>query len=278
MSIDNYRHYIGLGGVPKHDKTIAYLWEQRLHRLMLTVALLTLPAFYLEITEQSSWFRHLGQALDLIILLAFICELIWMLYLVEQKWLYLLHNWLNLLIILGAAISLTGVDGEWLPLARLFRLAYASLIIARILSGMRNLFTPGAMPYLLGWSTILFMLSGAGFYWLEPTVHTYSQGLWLAFTTGATVGYGDLVPTTNGARIFAVINVLFGLAILSITTASIAAMFIGADEKKLREALHHDIRSLHLEIQQLRQELAQIKPNLTDAPVQTHTPPAPPPR
>lgn len=278
MSIDNYRHYIGIGGVPKHDKAIAYLWEQRLHRLMLIVALLTLPAFYLEITQQSGWFRHLGQALDLIILMAFISELIWMLYLVEQKSLYLLHNWLNLLIILGAAISLTGVDGEWLPLARLFRLAYVSLMMARILGAMRNLFTPGAMPYLLGWAMILFMLSGAGFYWLEPTVHTYTQGLWLAFTTGATVGYGDIVPTTNVSRVFAVINVLFGLSILSITTASIAAMFIGADEKKLREELHHDIRALHAEVRQLRVELTQCNLTPTDAPVQTHTPPAPPPR
>ncbi|MEQ1667762.1 MAG: ion channel, partial [Sulfuriferula sp.] len=264
--------------VPKHDKAIAYQWEQRLHYLMLIVALLTLPAFYLEITQQSAWFKHLGQGLDLIILLAFTAELIWMTYLVEQKSLYVLHNWLNLLIILGAAISLTGVDGEWLPLARLFRLAYVSLIIARLLSTIRNVFTPGAVPYLLGWATILFMLSGAGFYWLEPTVHTYSQGLWLAFTTGATVGYGDLVPTTNAARALAIINVLFGLAVLSITTASIAAFFIGADERKLRDELHHDIRALHAEVQQLRAELIQHQLKPTDAPAQTHTPPVPPPR
>ncbi|BBP01772.1 potassium channel family protein [Sulfuriferula nivalis] len=278
MSIDNYRHYIGIGGVPKHDKAIAYLWEQRLHRLMLVVALLTLPAFYLEITEQSGWFRHLGQALDFVILMAFISELVWMLYLVEQKSLYLLHNWLNLLIIFGAAISLTGVDGEWLPLARLFRLAYVSLMIARLLGTIRNLFTPGAIPYLLGWATILFLLAGAGFYWLEPTVHTYSEGLWLAFTTGATVGYGDIVPTTSATRILSVIIVLFGLGILSVTTASIAAVFIGADEKKLREELHHDIRALHAEVLQLRIELQQCKPKPTDALAQTHTQPVQPPR
>ncbi len=278
MSIDNYRSYVGIGGVPKHDKAIAYLWERRLHYLMLVVALLTLPAFYLEITQQSAWFKHFGQVLDLVILIAFTAELIWMTYLVEQKSLYVLHNWLNLLIILGAAISLTGVDGEWLPLARLFRLAYVSLIIARLLSTIRNVFTPGAVPYLLGWATILFMLSGAGFYWLEPTVHTYSQGLWLAFTTGATVGYGDLVPTTNAARALAIINVLFGLAVLSITTASIAAFFIGADERKLRDELHHDIRALRTEVQQLRAELIKYQLKPADAPAQTHTPPVLPPR
>ena len=278
MSIDNYRSLVGIGGVPKHDKPIAYLWERRLHYLMLVIALLTLPAFYLETNPQTSWFKHAQQSLDLIILVAFTAELIWMLYLVEQKSLYLLHNWLNLLIISGAAISLMGVNDEWLPLARLFRLAYVSLMIARLLSSMRKLFTPGAVPYLLGWATILFMLAGAGFYWLEPTVHTYSQGLWLAFTTGATVGYGDLTPTTNASRLFAVLIVLLGLAVLSITTASIVAFFIGADERKLRAELHHDIRALHNEVQQLRAELMQHYITPTDAPAQTHTQPTLPPR
>ncbi|ARU30780.1 hypothetical protein CAP31_03200 [Sulfuriferula sp. AH1] len=251
----NFRIFMGIGGVPEHDRPSAYLWERRLHWLMVAVALLTLPAFYLEVSEQSGFFRHLGQLLDLIILIAFIAEFVWMLHMVEQKSLYILHNWLNLLIIFGAAISLTGMDGEWLPLARLFRLAYVSLMIARLLGSIRNLFTPGATPYLLGWMVVIMLLSGGGFYWLEPTVHSYSQGLWLAFTTGATVGYGDIVPTTDASRLFAAAMVVLGFAMLSVVTASIAAFFIGEDERKMRGELHHDIRELREEVQKLRAEL-----------------------
>jgi voltage-gated potassium channel len=251
----NYRAYMGMGGVPERDKPLAYLWERRLHWLMVAVALLTLPAFYLEVTQQTGLYRHIGQLLDLVILAAFITEFFWMHHVVEQKSLYILHNWLNLLIILGAALSLIGIDGEWLPLARLFRLAYVSLMIARLLGSVRNLFTPGATPYLLGWMVVIMLLSGGGFYWLEPTVHSYSQGLWLAFTTGATVGYGDLVPTTDASRLFAAAMVILGFAMLSVVTASIAAFFIGEDEKKMRQELHQDIRDLREEVQKLRLEL-----------------------
>ncbi len=49
----------------------------------------------------------------------------------------------------------------------------------------------------LGLGLITWLLAGAGFWWLEPTIQSYWDGLWLAFTTGATVGYGDFVPTVG---------------------------------------------------------------------------------
>jgi hypothetical protein len=42
---------------------------------------------------------------------------------------------------------------------------------------------------------------------------------------------------------------------LSVVTASIAAFFIGEDERKMRGELHHDIRELREEVQKLRAEL-----------------------
>jgi voltage-gated potassium channel len=46
-------------------------------------------------------------------------------------------------------------------------------------------------------------------------------------TTAATVGYGDVavVPSTPTSRVFAVVVVLLGLAVLSLATASLAAIF-----------------------------------------------------
>lgn len=47
-------------------------------------------------------------------------------------------------------------------------------------------------------------------YFLEPDVNTYVHGAWLAFTAGATVGFGDSVPSMPASRIFAVCIVLLG--------------------------------------------------------------------
>ena len=105
----------------------------------------------------------------------------------------------------------------------------------------------------------ILLLGGVGFWALEPHVKNFSDGLWLAFTTAATVGYGDLVPSTNMSRAFSVLVVLLGLSVLSLVTASLAAIFVerevGAEERKIERDLMRELRTLREEVQQLRAEI-----------------------
>src|SRR5256885_655798 len=82
----------------------------------------------------------------------------------------------------------------------LLRLALVGLLLTRILGSLRNMFSPGGIPFIIGLGAITLGIAGAGFYWIEPTVHSYADGVWLAFVTGSTVGYGDVVPTTTASR------------------------------------------------------------------------------
>lgn len=254
MAVD-FRRWLGMGGVPPHDHTEAYIWEQRLHWFMVAVALLAIPAYYLEMQQYGDPLPGFGVELDLFIFLAFSLETLWMLRVCRHKWLYLKYNWLNALIILGSGLGLVGLPGEWLPLVRLLRIAYVALALARMIASLRLLLSARAVPYAFVLGIITLLAAGAGFYWLEPTVHSFGEGLWLAFITGATVGYGDFVPTTTAARIFAVIMVIVGFTVFSLVTASISAFFVGEDEKKLRREMHHDILALRREIAELRSVL-----------------------
>jgi voltage-gated potassium channel len=260
--LHNIRNLIGMGGVPQHDNPEAYVWERRLHWVMVGVALLALPSFYLEAVYAHGALYWVGRGLDAFILVAFSVEFLWMMRLTRQRGLYVLHNWLNLLIIASAAFSLWHISTDWFPIARLVRLAYVSMVLARAIGAMRQVLTPASVPFLLGWGVLVFALGGGVFYWLEPTVHSYGDGLWLAFVTGSTVGYGDVVPTTTGSRIFAAFIVLVGFAMLSLVTASFAAFFIGEDEKKLRREMHQDIRELRQEVAKLRAELGKSSDQL----------------
>lgn len=100
---------------------------------------------------------------------------------------------------------------------------------------------------------------GVGFWILEPRALTLSDGLWLAFTTAATVGYGDIIPTTHASRAFSVVVVLFGLAVLSLVTASVAAMLVETDERQLARKLLHEIAELRNEMRSLRAEVVQAR-------------------
>ena len=98
-------------------------------------------------------------------------------------------------------------------------------------------------------------LGGVGFWLLEPRALTLADGLWLAFTTAATVGYGDIVPSTHASRAFSVLVVLLGLAVLSLVTASVAAMFVEIEERQIERDLMREIAGLRAEVRGLHDEL-----------------------
>ena len=107
---------------------------------------------------------------------------------------------------------------------------------------------------------VILLLGGVGFWLLDPNVKTIADGLWLAFTTAATVGYGDMVPSTHASRGFAVIVVMLGLAVLSLTTASLSAIFVEKDVEEaevrpIEQELMREIRHLRDEVHALRHEV-----------------------
>lgn len=109
-------------------------------------------------------------------------------------------------------------------------------------------------------------LGGVGFWLLDPRILTLTDGLWLAFTTASTVGFGDVVPSTHMSRAFAVLVVLMGMAVLSLVTASLSAILVekevDAEERQIEVDLMREIRHLRHEVSTLRDEVAALRPAL----------------
>lgn len=123
----------------------------------------------------------------------------------------------------------------------------------------KRLVTRRGVMYSLVLCLLILGLGGVGFWVIEPRAVTLSDGLWLAFTTAATVGYGDIVPSTHLSRVFAVLVVLLGLAVLSLVTASVAAMFVETEERQIERDLMHAIGALRSEVKSLHDELRELK-------------------
>lgn len=276
--------WLGMGGVPPEDNTQAYQWERRLHWAMIGIASLSIPSFYIEEFAEGARLRVLGTLIEWFILIAFSAELLWMLSITRQRSQYLVRNWLDVMIIVFTTASLIGAQWQWVPLVRLLRLALVGVLLARVVGSTRKVLRPGGLPYVLAFGFVSLLVAGAGFYWLEPTVHSFGEGLWLAFVTGTTIGYGDFVPTTWPSRLFAVFMVLVGFGILSVATANVAALLIGQDEARLRHEMHRDIRDmrgeiatlisneeravireLHHEIRELRREVAHLRREIEES-------------
>ena len=123
----------------------------------------------------------------------------------------------------------------------------------------KRLITRRGLVYSLVLCLMILGLGGVGFWILEPRAHSLSDGLWLAFTTAATVGYGDIVPSTHASRTFSVVVVLLGLAVLSLVTASVAAMFVETEERQIERDLMHEIGALRVELRHLHEEVRQLR-------------------
>lgn len=159
---------------------------------------------------------------------------------------------LALALLLAAVLPASAGSGIALALRGLA----AALTLLRLMWSLQPAVRRGGLAWLLLLALAVLGVCGAGFWWLEPRAHTFGDGLWLAFTTAATVGYGDIVPTTPASKIFAVFVVLLGFAVLSLVTAAIAAMWVESQERRMeREILH----SLHRQVQGLRDDIAALR-------------------
>jgi voltage-gated potassium channel len=225
---------------------------QRPFRSILFVALvLSIPAFYLLLDDADARLRDIGSLLYALTALLVGIDL-WQRRGREPDWRLRL---VDTGILLGALASAWPVGTPWSALEWWLRLIYSAVVFLRFPALVAPWALPRHLMQIIALSIILLAMAGAGFYWMEPRVLTYADGVWLAFITGATVGYGDLVPSTHASRIFAVFIVLLGYAIFSVITASIAALFVGEDEKHFQQDLHVDIRALRHEIALLHKEL-----------------------
>lgn len=243
--------WIGLAGVAPDDNPVAQGWQKRLHPFMVAIALLSLPAYMLDTAMQHPDWHRIATVLDAAIFAAFAAELVWMLRVSSFPAAYFAENWLNAVIVAGAGAALLGAATEWVAVVRVMRVAVSGLVMIRALTGFRDLFTHRGAPALIGIAFLTLLCAGGMFYWIDPGIHSYWDGLWLAFTTGTTVGYGDVVPTTGASRAFAALMVLIGVALMTLFTANVVAFFVGRDERELRHELHHEIVKLRVEIAQL---------------------------
>ncbi len=78
---------------------------------------------------------------------------------------------------------------------------------------------------------IIIFFSSLAITYFEPGI-SFVNGVWWSIVTLTTVGYGDISPTTGGGRAVAAIIMFFGIGLLGMLSANLAAIMIS---KRIRE-------------------------------------------
>ncbi len=233
---------VGLAGVAPDENARARLWGRRLEWPMFFAAIWILIDWYLAAKGVTS--PLLSFTTDWLIWLCFITEMTILGALVDDRRRYVRQNWMSLVIILAGVPVLFGVETYYAGILRTLRLALMMGIFIRISQDMRLLLSRHHLGTTLAISFVILVFSGFLISGIDPAFDNPIDGIWWAWVTVSTVGYGDFVPTTTESRIFGAMLILMGVGLFSMLTASFSALFIEKDEREVIEKEERNIRRI----------------------------------
>jgi voltage-gated potassium channel len=258
MNRQRFHDWIGLSGITDDENAHARRWAKRLEWPLLLMALWILISWYW--SSQSRLTADHEHLLNWCIWLFFVFEAVLLTTLVDNKSRYLKSNWLNLVIILAGIPVLWGYVPYAASLRALRLLIFLSLLL-QLSATVRAVLSRNNLGPTLMVSFFIIMIAGYLIAGMDPNIETPADGIWWAWVTVTTVGYGDLVPTSTEGRIFGGLLILMGIGLFSMLTASFSAFFI-ANRSELREAETGHFQALNKQLERLNQRLDSLEKRL----------------
>jgi voltage-gated potassium channel len=248
------------------DANHAAVWKQlesgrvvhRFEPIVIVATLALIPVLVIETDAKSPGWQDVASAANWAIWAIFLAELIFILVVAPRKAAALRAHWLDTVIVVttvpafGAFLS----SLRFARFARLLRLLRLGTILTRLIQRER-LATSGTAFRLAAMLTLLVVIvSGA----VESLVDSGDfqstwQGIWWAVATVTTVGYGDVTPTTVQGQVVAIVVMLFGIAFLSVLTATIASRFVKTERGSETEEILAALARLEAQLADLRRQV-----------------------
>lgn len=199
---------------------------------MLLLALWILVEWYL--VANNAYPPHWEIVTNWIVWVVFVAETVILCTLVRQKRRYLLTNWINLLII-AIGIPILWDHHAYAGALRSLRILLLFRILFEISSTVRQVLSRNNIGLTMLVSLIIVAMAGTSIAVIDPGIDTLWDGIWWAWVTVTTVGYGDLVPQSPQGRVFGGLLMALGLGLFSLITASFSAFLISREEEELIE-------------------------------------------
>ncbi|MAD43715.1 MAG: ion transporter [Oceanospirillaceae bacterium] len=221
---------IGLSGVDVSENTQARRVGRYFEWPMIGIAFWIIFEWYLEAqADKPLPFAHIT---DWFLWTFFLLETVILTSLVDDKKRYLRTNWSNLVIVIAGMPLLW----EYLPYAgglRALRLLAMFTMLMNMSGSFQKIMGRNHLGPTLMVSFIIIVMAGTLMALIDPNVDTPLDGIWWAWVTVTTVGYGDIVPGTTAGRLFGSLLILMGIGLFSMMTASFSAFFMQREEEDL---------------------------------------------
>lgn len=115
---------------------------------------------------------------------------------------------------------------KFVKLTKFTKLTRLFALLARMVSKSKSFFDTNGFKYMLMISGVLILIGGTLISFFEKM--TFSDGLWWAFVTTTTVGYGDISPSSLPGRMVACTLMLCGIGLIGSLTSTITSFFLNS--------------------------------------------------
>jgi voltage-gated potassium channel len=228
----NLPGFFGLNGVSHNERPLAIKVGRWFEWPMILLAFWIILEWYIE--AQALKPLALTLFTDWFIWGFFVVETLILTTLVKNKAHFLRSNWGSLVIITAGFPILWDVFPHAGGLRALRLLVLFSLLF-NISAAARKILGRNHLGTTLMVSFIIVILAGTLMAVIDPNVETPLDGIWWAWVTITTVGYGDIVPGSTAGRLFGSVLILLGIALFSMLTGSFSAFFLAQEEEKISQ-------------------------------------------
>ncbi|WP_101759429.1 potassium channel family protein [Oceanicoccus sp. KOV_DT_Chl] len=254
MTNKRLHDWIGLSGVGAHENPRAKMWAKRLDLPLLLLALWIVISWYWETTTQATLHNNY---IDWGVWLFFVIETCVLSLLVDNTKSYLTHNWLNLVIIISG-FPMLWLDSPTVGGLRVLRILIFVSLMLQLSGSIQRVLARNHLGATLAVSAIFIIFAGYLIAAIDPAINTPADGIWWAWITATTVGYGDIVPVSQQGRIIAGILILLGIVLLSLITANTSAYFIASqrdqNENKRLKKIEKQLNRIEQQLESLSQK------------------------
>lgn len=223
-------YLLGLAGVENHENQRAQSVAKLFEIPMILLAFWMLFLWYMDTKNLID--RTLLMHTDFLIWGFFIFELITMTLLVKRKLRYLSTNWMNLLIVILGTSIIWG-EMHYIAALRTGRLLLILILYLSVFDSVLEVLAKKRLSLTITICFVFIFVAGIIISVFDPAIHDPWEGLWWAWVTVTTVGYGDVVPSSVLGKVLAGFLILMGVGLFSMLTAAFSAFLVSKNATEM---------------------------------------------
>ena len=211
--------FFGFGGMHPKENDRAIRWAGFFEPFMLVIAIWILVEWNL--TSRSMMTEQARLISDWIIWLFFLFETIVLAVVADKP----VRNWAHVVIIL-LAVPVVFETLNRLGAVRIVRLILLFGFLTHNFQTIKVVLSQNHLGKTLSICAFIITAAGISIATIDPAIKTPQDGIWWAWVTVTTVGYGDIVPASAEGRFFASFLILMGIVMVSLITANLSAFLM----------------------------------------------------